>query len=173
MGDVIRLEQPPTTGVDDLDDLLAKEFGEGLSRHGVQHLWTCPLALDQIARGVDPTLARARGNAEIELAVELVRRDVSRGRPSRYQCAFACDSAKALRTYAKATGFGDEFQVAVLDAEPDPERRFDAAWLKSGSPLNDWRHAQGYWSGEPLDPDAPQWEYLVELPVKVLEVRPR
>lgn len=173
-GQALELTPPDPTGEQALDLLVCEQFPLGLSRHGHRHLLTRTHQLDHIAAGGVPTAqVQDRANAEIELIVELVRRDVAPDAPSRLTSVFACDSAKALRSYASAHGFADGYRVAVLDVDIDDAFLADARWLRQGSPLSMWHLARGYWSQLAVDEEMPQWEFIVELPVTVVEIRPR
>jgi len=82
-GDVIKLAAPDGTGADALDTTLAKLYPDGLASHGRNYLWTGTVDLMRLFEPGPPVTQdeiERRSVADLELVVELVRRDIARPR---------------------------------------------------------------------------------------------
>jgi hypothetical protein len=135
-------------------------FPDGVTRHGWQYF-------------VNPVQLLAPGGANAsfisDFAFELVRRSYAPHRPSRYTSVFgwgSVEDAVAFRT----TFCAGQGSVWELDG-PAEAFRADMRCLNiGGTSLSTWYLACRYWDGEPNDANAePMWEYLLELPVTVVD----
>lgn len=152
--------QPPTGTVDAARaDAMAAQFGAGVTPHGIK-----------IINRRYPEDERKR---LAEKVFDDVRRMVAPDAPSRLQSLFAFDSIDAARAWHRMR-LRDSPRAALVSVEGTNARRYDMALLGVNGDsyeedaLRD--RARRYWKGETSR--QPCWEWLVPLPVRVLDVLP-
>lgn len=133
----------------------------------------------QVGRGADPyptrlpdeaTRQRFLRAADRELLLEQVRRTVAGDAPSRLSSIWlAEDSPSGRNAVSEMLGWRSLVSRVVVTSG----RRFarcDPAWLEdvvAGRAPED--AAQSYWRGEPKDPEAPSWEYLLDGSICIVD----
>jgi hypothetical protein len=142
----------------DLEALLAKEFPEGISRHGMQYL------LDNnnyrhLNGATD--FEWVRYSPAVELIFEYVRKADFPELPSRFTCAFACDTPEEAGAF-----FGNQ-SLPVFEIKTSLRVfRADENFLKiSPHHLGTILMAKRYWSGEMSA--NPKVEVLLECPAVI------
>lgn len=134
-------------------------FPDGVSYHGNCYMLSSDWALQSNPNNRDPKT--------IEIIYEYIRRSNFTDKPSRFQSFFA------LNTMDQVKRFKDKYDIhnsSVWVVESDSVFKADMNLLSLGSsPLACTYLAHKYWQGEAgFDPN-PFWEYLLKLPVTVLE----
>ncbi len=137
---------------------LTRLMREGISLHGARYLLMPGHAPNYISLAT-------------ELAYEAYRWKHEPGTVSRLQSLFAWRNLEDAVRFGKQARQGRIYRVRCSEGEkPLP---YDMNGLKlSYDPEEQERYAERYWAGKPASADAdykPCWEYLLRLPVTVLE----
>lgn len=147
----------------ELETHLSGLYPDGLSKHGKFYLldhvqanetWAAPPHVTRMVP-ISPM---------IELIYELVRRNDFPTRPSRYASMFALETADDAIHFRSARGW----QGRLFKVESASAFRADMNQLQIGaSSIVALLQAKKYWEGAASA--APQWEFLLQGPIRVLQ----
>jgi hypothetical protein len=152
-----------------IEDLRRGSFGEVALAPRMQCLWQPAIIRSGgwIGEGVPPYPTRKASareckrvvrQADFELRMEEVRRDIAPDAPSRIGCIYLAEDSVAGRTMVSRLKGHDAFLMQVRVRHGLRLARADSQWL-DGQVQE--REIAGYWRGEPRN-DTPAWEYLLD-----------
>jgi len=102
----------------------------------------------------------------IEFVFEMVREKHYKELPSRFMSIFGCDDIESARLFRKNHGIKNN---AIYKVEAHNFLKADMNLLKLGpSMVGSVQFAKNYWEGK--SSGSPFWEYLLQFPVKVIEL---
>jgi hypothetical protein len=131
-------------------------LGSHVSEHG-------RVALIQIHE--DPNLV---DDAEVELLLELTRREVAPQHPSRLTSLFAFASLEDALAF-RGSHRGEADAIHAVEGSQDAFRGDARLIGLARTPLVTGVYARWYWEGRPNAERPPLWEVLLDLPVTVGE----
>lgn len=137
---------------------LAELMQEGISLHGAHYLMT-----DKHRPDFD--------SIAIELVYEAYRWRNAQAAPSRLQSLFAWRSLEDAVRFGRERGGGHIYRVRCHDSERPMPHDMNGLRLSFDAQEQE-RYAGLYWMGKPFASEAtyqPRWEYLLRLPVTVVE----
>ena len=137
---------------------IEKFFEGGISRHGQEYLQRPIL--------VSGNPITVESDTYLEVILELIRQKMYPDLPSRYQSFFAYGSIDQAKAWFNPNL--PYITTSIWEVESEKSCKFDIGWLKTGRNVAEsFHYAINYWEGNTYT-EAPEPEYLLKLPVKVI-----
>ena len=141
---------------DEYNEIISQQYKNGFSNHGFK--FNIPEYEFQQRYFID-------NNIPLEIIYEQIRKQNYADKPSRFESIFTCDSIENAKLFLKSY---PEKKIKIYKIQAERFFKADMKLLSVGfRPIDIFILAHKYWQGK--SSDDPFWEYIVELPVKIIE----